>query len=86
MSRTILIGFALMLVAGCAHQPPSSDWGADVPGFFSGVVHGFLVLPALIGSLFMDIRIYAFPNSGSGYDWGYMLGMTLNGVLLASGR
>jgi len=29
---------------------------------------------SLIGSLFFDIRIYGFPNSGSGYDVGFVLG------------
>jgi len=39
-----------------------------------GLLHGFISLFSLIGSLFFDIRIYGFPNSGSGYDVGFVLG------------
>jgi hypothetical protein len=31
------------------------------PGFFMGLVHGFISLFSLLGSLFLDIRIYRFP-------------------------
>jgi hypothetical protein len=37
-------------------------------------VHGFISLFSLIGSIFWDIRIYAFPNSGGWYDFGFVLG------------
>jgi hypothetical protein len=39
-----------------------------------GLLHGFISLFSLIGSLFFDIRIYGFPNSGSGYDVGFVIG------------
>jgi hypothetical protein len=29
---------------------------------------------SLIGSIFTETRIYAFPNSGGWYDFGYFLG------------
>ena len=66
------IGVALLLLASCATQPPVT--APDPPGFFSGLVHGFLMLFSLIGSIFMDHRIYAFPNSGWWYDLGFFLG------------
>ena len=47
------------------------------PGFLMGLVHGFISLFSLVGSLFLDIRIYGFPNSGSGYDVGFVLGAAL---------
>jgi hypothetical protein len=64
----------LVLVAatGCAHQPPPVL--PDPPGFFSGLLHGFLMLFSLIGSIFTDVRVYAFPNSGFGYDVGFVIG------------
>jgi len=34
----------------------------------------FLVVVRLIGSIFTDIRVYAFPNSGGWYDFGFVLG------------
>jgi hypothetical protein len=65
----------LVLVLGCiscAHQPYPGSY--DPPGFFSGLFHGFIILFSLIGSIFMDIRIYAFPNSGFFYDLGFLIG------------
>jgi hypothetical protein len=61
------------LLASCATQPSPIE-GYDPPGFFSGVLHGFFILFSLIGSIFTDHRIYAFPNSGGWYDFGYFLG------------
>jgi predicted phage tail protein len=78
-SRRVL-SLALLLVitgaiAACAHQPLPAD--SDLPGFFKGVLHGFTIVFSLIGSIFMDIRIYAFPNSGGWYDFGYVLGASM---------
>lgn len=65
----LCIGLAL---TGCASQPPVS--GGEVPGFFMGFLHGFIIVFSLIGSIFTDVRIYAFPNSGFWYDLGFFLG------------
>ena len=69
--------FLLLLILAfgcisCAHQPHPESY--DPPGFFSGLFHGFIILLSLIGSIFMDIRIYAFPNSGFFYDLGFLIG------------
>lgn len=64
--------FALI---GCAHQPES--YAYNPPGFWSGLIHGLIIPLSLIGSLFMDIRIYAFPNSGVWYDFGFVVGGTI---------
>jgi hypothetical protein len=62
----------LVLLGSCAYQPePAAD---NPPGFFAGIFQGFLILFSLIGSIFSDIRIYSFPNSGGWYDLGYFLG------------
>ena len=75
-SRRLLAFLSLCVVAlviqGCATQPPPSSF--DPPGFFGGLLHGFLILFGFVGSLFTDYRIYAFPNSGGWYDFGYLLG------------
>ena len=74
-SRVIGIGvicIAMLLLASCATQPYPS--AADPPGFFSGLLHGFLIFFSFIGSLFTDYRIYAFPNSGGWYDFGFLIG------------
>lgn len=63
---------ATAVLASCAHQPAPAHH--SVPGFFSGLLHGFLIFFSFVGSLFSDIRIYAFPNSGGWYDFGFLLG------------
>lgn len=69
----MLLTFTLGIV-GCATQPIPNAY--DPPGFLMGTVHGFCMLFSLIGSIFTDVRIYAFPNSGGWYDFGYFLGAT----------
>jgi hypothetical protein len=65
-----------LLLTSCATQP--RPVAADTPGFWSGLLHGFLILFSFIGSLFSDsYRIYAFPNSGGWYDFGYLIGASL---------
>ena len=62
----------LAFLGSCATQPMPAS--ANPPGFFSGYLHGFLILFSLIGSLFTEYRVYAFPNSGWWYDLGFFLG------------
>lgn len=62
----------LLLLQSCATQPVPPV--VDPPGFLLGLLHGFLILFSFIGSIFTDVRIYAFPNSGGWYDFGYLLG------------
>ena len=62
----------LLIVGGCAYQPRPEAF--DPPGFWLGLVHGAIILFSFIGSLFTDVRIYAFPNSGVMYDLGFLMG------------
>jgi RsiW-degrading membrane proteinase PrsW (M82 family) len=73
----LLVAAALFVavIASCAHQP--SPLSEGVPGFFKGLLHGFLILFSFIGSIFTDVRIYAFPNAGGWYDFGYLIGAGL---------
>jgi len=78
--RRRIVGFAIccalaLVVSGCATQPRAM--AHDAPGFLFGVLHGFLILFSFIGSIFTDVRIYAFPNSGGWYDFGYLLGASM---------
>jgi len=69
---------SMLLLASCAHQPIPEAY--DPPGFFMGVWNGFTIFFGLIGHLFDDsIRIYAFPNSGGWYDFGFFLGACIFG-------
>jgi hypothetical protein len=66
---------AAAVLASCATQPIPS--AISPPGFWSGLLHGFTILFSLIGSIFTDYRIYAFPNSGGWYDLGYFFGAAM---------
>jgi hypothetical protein len=70
-----LVPAALVLtLAGCAHQPkPVLE---DAPGFLMGLWHGWIAPWSLIASLFTDVRVYAFPNTGFWYDAGFLLGVS----------
>jgi hypothetical protein len=53
----------------------------DAPGFLLGLWHGFIFPLAWLLSLVMpDVAIYAVPNSGGWYDFGYFLGIVVFGV------
>jgi hypothetical protein len=65
----------MVVHTGCATQPPTTVF--DSPGFLMGLLHGIVVPLSFIGSLLSkDIRIYAFPNSGVLYDFGFLLGVS----------
>jgi hypothetical protein len=64
-----------LCISACAHQPRQLVEAA--PGFWWGLLHGFSIVFSFIGSLFTDVRIYAFPNTGGWYDFGYVIGATL---------
>jgi hypothetical protein len=71
----------VVLLAACARQIPAGvSPGPDVPGFWWGLWHGFVFPWAWIGSLFNPrIAVYAVPNSGGWYDFGFFLGITVLG-------
>jgi len=74
----VLIAYMLLLLVSCAHQPIPEAY--DPPGFFMGLWNGLTIFFALIGHLFDNsIRIYAFPNSGGWYDFGFFLGACIFG-------
>lgn len=48
----------------------------DAPGLFSGIWHGLLSPWSLIARWFIDdVVMYAVPNSGWFYDFGFLLGV-----------
>lgn len=82
MTRASVALAGSILLAACATQTPATvQQAADTPGFLLGVWHGFIFPVAWILSLFMpDVAIYAVPNSGGWYDFGYFIGIVFIGV------
>ena len=72
---------ALLLLAACARQAPNAvSHAPESPGFLLGLWHGFVFPWAWIGSLFdPKIAVYAVPNDGGWYDFGYFVGITVLG-------
>ena len=88
MSRTraLLALAALMALAACATQTPGST-APGAPGFLHGLWHGFIFPVAWFLSLIVpDISVYAVPNNGGWYDFGYFLGICVFGVGANRGR
>ncbi len=71
----------LLLLAGCAATQNAAAVQPQAPGFLLGVWHGFIFPIAWIVSLFMpDVSVYAVPNNGGWYDFGYFVGIVFLGV------
>lgn len=91
--RWILLSAALLVVlavAACtATQAPPPEAAAEpAPGFWRGLWHGIIAPVTFIVSLFSDtVRIYAFPNAGLWYDFGFMVGIGgFSGGIFAGSR
>ena len=66
---------ALLALASCAHQV-SGTIHAGSPGFLFGLVQGFIAPVAFVISLFNhDVAVYAVPNNGAFYNFGFVLGI-----------
>lgn len=84
--RFLLASLPLLLVAllsACAatQSDAAVATAAATPGFWLGLWHGFIFPVAWVVSLFVDkIAIYAVPNNGGWYDFGYFLGIVVFGV------
>lgn len=76
-----------LALAACAAQQTAEGVAPAAPGFWLGVWHGFIFPIAWIVSLFMDnVAIYAVPNNGGWYDFGYFVGIVFIGVGARSSR
>ena len=79
MKRAAILLAALALTA-CASQATTAV-APEAPGFLYGVWHGFIFPVAWIVSLFDgDTAVYAVPNNGGWYDFGYFIGIVFIGV------
>jgi hypothetical protein len=79
VKRAAFLLLALALAA-CAQQAATAV-DPTAPGFLEGLWHGFIFPVAWVISLFKsDAAIYAVPNDGGWYDFGYFLGIVVFGV------
>lgn len=71
----ILPVISFLTFIGCATQ--SAGGTSNPPGFWHGLLHGFILLFSFIASLFTHYTIYAFPNTGGWYNFGFLLGVMI---------
>jgi hypothetical protein len=74
---------AVLALSACAatQAPDAVAHDESTPGFLLGLWHGFIFPVAWIVSLFTDrVAVYAVPNTGGWYDFGYFLGIVVFGV------
>ena len=70
----------LLALAACARQSASAIV-AGSPGFLHGLWDGFIFPFAWLVSLFVpEVAVYAVPNNGGWYDFGYFLGIVVFGA------
>lgn len=80
--KSIVAALALaLLLSACASQTDAGvSQAVSAPGFWWGLWHGFVFPFAFIGSLFdPDIAVYAVPNRGGWYDFGFFCGICFLG-------
>ena len=80
MKKFAVLATALALTACAATQQADAVTPA-APGFWLGLWHGFIFPVAWVVSLFVSkVAIYAVPNDGGWYNFGYFLGIVVFGV------
>ncbi len=72
---------ATLALAACAATQAPAAVAPTAPNFWLGLWHGFIFPVAWVVSLFTDkVALYAVPNNGGWYDFGYFLGIVVFGV------
>jgi hypothetical protein len=79
MRRTFAVASAVLLalvLVACTATQASDATVVGAPGFVLGLWHGLIAPVTFLISLFTDtVRVYAVPNVGRWYDFGFMLGI-----------
>ena len=86
-NRLLLVSLLALTLSACIAKQSGAAINPNGPGFLDGVMHGFIFPVAWIVSLFTDqIAVYAVPNNGGWYNFGYFLGVCVLGVGARSTR
>ena len=86
-NRLLLVSLLLLTLSACIAKQSGAAVNPNGPGFLDGVMHGFIFPVAWIVSLFTgQIAVYAVPNNGGWYNFGYFLGVCVLGVGARSSR
>lgn len=81
LTRLIAPAALILALSACAAVQQSGTIQPAAPGFWIGVWHGFIFPVAFIISLFTDqVDVYAVPNNGTWYNFGYFVGIVFLGV------
>jgi hypothetical protein len=79
-SAIAMLAPILLALSACARQSAAAV-ASGSPGFFHGLWDGFVFPFAWVVSLFVpEVAVYAVPNNGGWYDFGYFLGIVVFGV------
>ena len=80
-ARPIILATSVLLLSACVATQQAAVVEAAAPGFWLGVWHGFIFPVAFVVSLFMpEVALYAVPNNGGWYDFGFFVGIVFIGV------
>ena len=81
MKRVVILAAAALALTACAATQQADAIAPTAPGFLLGLWHGFIFPVAWVVSLIVPkVAVYAVPNNGSWYDFGYFLGIVVFGV------
>ena len=79
--KKLLVLAAVLALTACAATQQADAVAPQAPGFLLGLWHGFIFPVAWAVSLFIPkVAVYAVPNNGGWYDFGYFLGIVVFGV------
>jgi hypothetical protein len=79
--KKIVILAAALTLAACAATQQADAIAPAAPGFLLGLWHGFIFPVAWVVSLIVPkVAVYAVPNNGGWYDFGYFLGIVVFGA------
>ena len=87
-SSIMSVVLLVLVLAACTATQSADASAAGEPGFWLGLWHGFIAPVTFIISVFTDaVRVYAVPNLGRWYDFGFMLGIGgFSGGIFAGSR